>query len=78
MCLKIFTSYAYLHGLQDAAVVRRSNILTLVAEFLRVTPSALLYKTKLLKESCTVFLDPDGTTDDRDDLAKTIRCPSLG
>ncbi|KAI9438359.1 glycosyltransferase family 2 protein [Lactarius indigo] len=61
----------------DAAVVRNQDTLALVADFLGVTPSALetalSYKTKLVKkELCTVFLDPDGAADNRDDLAKTL------
>ncbi len=62
---------------EDAAIVRNTNILEVVAEFLGVQPSALestmSYKTKLVKkELCTVFLDPDGASDNRDDLAKTL------
>ncbi|KAJ8519110.1 hypothetical protein ONZ45_g3931 [Pleurotus djamor] len=62
---------------EDAAVVRNTDILEVVADFLGVQPSALestlSYKTKLLKkELCTVFLDPDGASDNRDDLAKTL------
>ena len=64
------------HRNEDAVVVRNTDILALVAEFLGVTPSAseiaLSYKTKLFKELCTVFLDPDGAIDNRDDLAKTL------
>ncbi|KZV71243.1 glycosyltransferase family 2 protein [Peniophora sp. CONT] len=61
----------------DAAVVRNQDVLHLVAEFLGVLPAALetalSYKTKLVKkELCTVFLDPDGAADNRDDLAKTL------
>ncbi|KAI6019144.1 glycosyltransferase family 2 protein [Pisolithus marmoratus] len=61
----------------DAAVVRNVDSLALVAEFLGVQPSALenalSYKTKLVKkELCTVFLDQDGASDNRDDLAKTL------
>ena len=61
----------------DAAVVRNVDVLTIVAEFLGVQTSALetalSYKTKLVKkELCTVFLDPDGASDNRDDLAKTL------
>ncbi|KAH9984858.1 glycosyltransferase family 2 protein [Russula vinacea] len=53
----------------DAAVVRNQEVLALVAEFW----TALSYKTKLVKkELCTVFLDPDGAADNRDDLAKTL------
>jgi hypothetical protein len=70
----------------DAAVVRDMEILVIVSEFLGVQPSALestpsrrvAYKTKLVKkELCTVFLDPDGASDNRDDLAK-IRQPIRG
>ncbi|KAI0049900.1 glycosyltransferase family 2 protein [Auriscalpium vulgare] len=62
---------------EDAAVVRNTDVLALVADFLGVTTSALetalSYKTKLVKkELCTVFLDPDGASDNRDDLAKTL------
>ena len=58
------------HRNEDAAVVRNTDILAIVAEFLGVTAQALeialSYKTKLLKkELCTVFLDPDGATDNR-------------
>ncbi|KAL1757372.1 glycosyltransferase family 2 protein [Schizophyllum commune] len=65
------------HRNEDAAVVRNVDELEIVAEFLGVTPatleSALSYKTKLVKkELCTVFLDPDGASDNRDDLAKTL------
>jgi chitin synthase len=61
----------------DAAVVRNTDVLELVAEFLGVMPSALetalSYRTKLVKkELCTIFLDPDGAADNRDDLAKTL------
>ena len=61
----------------DAAVVRNVDVLGIVAEFLGVQPpaleSTLAYKTKLVKkELCTVFLDPDGASDNRDDLAKTL------
>ena len=61
----------------DAAVVRNMDVLGIVAEFLGVQPpaleSTLAYKTKLVKkELCTVFLDPDGASDNRDDLAKTL------
>ncbi|KAG6380450.1 P-loop containing nucleoside triphosphate hydrolase protein [Boletus reticuloceps] len=61
----------------DAAVVRNVDVLGIVAEFLGVQPSALettlAYKTKLVKrELCTVFLDTDGASDNRDDLAKTL------
>ena len=62
---------------EDAAVVRNMDVLNIVAEFLGVSPAALestfSYKTKLVKkELCTVFLDPDAASDNRDDLAKTL------
>ncbi len=65
------------HRNEDAAVVRNMDVLAIVADFLGVQASdlesALSYKTKLLKkELCTVFLDPDGASDNRDDLAKTL------
>ncbi|KAI9456725.1 P-loop containing nucleoside triphosphate hydrolase protein [Boletus coccyginus] len=55
----------------DPAVVRNIDVLGIVAEFLGVQPSALestlSYKTKLVKkELCTVFMDPDGASDNRD------------
>jgi chitin synthase len=63
----------------DAAIVHNQDVLALVAELLSITPSALetpsalSYKTKLVKkELCTVFLDPDGAADNRDDLARTL------
>ena len=62
---------------EDAAVVRNLDVLDIVSDFLGVQPyaleQALSYKTKLVKkELCTVFLDPDGASDNRDDLAKTL------
>ncbi|KAF8345668.1 glycosyltransferase family 2 protein, partial [Amanita rubescens] len=62
---------------EDAAVVRNTDVLEIVSEFLGIQSSALevalSYKTKLVKkELCTVFLDPDGASDNRDDLAKTL------
>jgi chitin synthase len=62
---------------EDAAVVRNHETLNVVAEFLGVQPAALenalSYKAKMVrKELCTVFLDPDGASDNRDDLAKTL------
>ncbi|KIK28141.1 hypothetical protein PISMIDRAFT_7668, partial [Pisolithus microcarpus 441] len=61
----------------DAAVVHNVDTLALVAESLGVQPSALKnalsYKTKLVKkELCTVFLDSDGASDNRNNLAKTL------
>ena len=65
------------HRNEDAAVVRNTELLEIVSDFLGIHPSALeaalSYKTKLVKkELCTVFLDPDGASDNRDDLAKTL------
>ncbi|RXW18316.1 hypothetical protein EST38_g7538 [Candolleomyces aberdarensis] len=65
------------HRNEDAAVVRNTDVLGVVADFLGVSPAALegvlSYKTKLVKkELCTVFLDVDGASDNRDDLAKTL------
>ncbi|KDQ56608.1 glycosyltransferase family 2 protein [Jaapia argillacea MUCL 33604] len=65
------------HRNEDAAVVRNTDVLDIVADFLGVTSAdlegALSYRTKLVKkELCTVFLDPDGASDNRDDLAKTL------
>jgi chitin synthase len=63
----------------NAAVVYNQDVLALVTKLLSITPSALetasvlSYKTKLVKkELCTVFLDPDGAADNRDDLARTL------
>ncbi|KAK6995982.1 glycosyltransferase family 2 protein [Favolaschia claudopus] len=65
------------HRNEDAAVVRNTDVLDLVAEFLGVHPSSLeqtlSYRTKLVKkELCTVFLDADGASDNRDELAKNL------
>ncbi|EIW53333.1 glycosyltransferase family 2 protein [Trametes versicolor FP-101664 SS1] len=65
------------HRNEDAAVVRNLDVLEIVSEFLGVQAAALeatlSYKTKLVKkELCTVFLDPDGASDNRDELAKTL------
>lgn len=62
---------------EDAAVVRNLDVLQIVAEFLGVQPAALevalTYRTRLMKkELCTVFLDPDGAADNRDELAVTL------
>ncbi|KAI0089472.1 glycosyltransferase family 2 protein [Irpex rosettiformis] len=65
------------HRNEDAAVVRNLDILDIVAEFLGVQSAALevalTYRTRLVKkELCTVFLDPDGAADNRDELAITL------
>ncbi|KAF4613327.1 hypothetical protein D9613_010804 [Agrocybe pediades] len=65
------------HRNEDAAVVRNTDLLEIVADFLGIQPAALenalSYRTKFVKkELCTVFLDPDGASENRDDLAKTL------
>lgn len=65
------------HRNEDAAVVRNTDLLELVSEFLGVSSSALeivlSYKTKLVKkELCTVFLDAEAAAENRDELAKTL------
>ncbi|TDL27931.1 glycosyltransferase family 2 protein [Rickenella mellea] len=65
------------HRNEDAAVVRNTDILDIVSEFLGVQPAALetalSCKMKLVKkELCTVFLDAEGASDNRDDLAKML------
>ncbi|KAF7347345.1 Glycosyltransferase family 2 protein [Mycena venus] len=62
---------------EDAAVVRNTDVCELVSDFLGVHPgdleAAMSYRTKLVKkELCTVFLDPDGASDNRDELAKML------
>lgn len=62
---------------EDAAVVRNIDTLEIAADFLGIQSaaleSALSYRTKMVKkELCTVFLDPDGASDNRDDLAKAL------
>ncbi|KAL5497865.1 hypothetical protein ACEPAH_2796 [Sanghuangporus vaninii] len=62
---------------EDAAVVKNTDVLETVAEFLGVQPqaleNALSCKMKLVKkELCTIFLDPDGASDNRDELAKIL------
>jgi chitin synthase len=62
---------------EDAAAIWNTDVLEIVADFLGAQPyaleAALSYKTKLLKkELCTVFLDPDGASNNRDNLAKTL------
>ncbi|KAF7319245.1 Glycosyltransferase family 2 protein [Mycena chlorophos] len=65
------------HRNEDAAVVRNTDVCEIVADFLGIhaqdLESSLSLKTKLVKkELCTVFLDPDGAADNRDDLAKSL------
>ncbi|KAG9288293.1 hypothetical protein G9A89_021324 [Geosiphon pyriformis] len=62
---------------QDAAFVKNVETLDLVAEFLgveaRSLETVLTYKTKLIKkEMCTIFLDVENASIQRDDLAKAL------
>lgn len=62
---------------EDAAVVKNVDVLETVSEFLGVQPqaleNALSCKMKMVKkELCTVFLDPEGASENRDDLAKIL------
>ena len=64
------------HKNEGATVVRNLD-LDIVSDFLGIQlyalKQALSYKTKLVKkELCTVFLDPNGASDNRDDLVKTL------
>lgn len=61
----------------DAAVVRNWDVLETVAEFLGVSPHDLegifnCKTTVIQKDVCTVFLDPEGASANRDDLAKAL------
>lgn len=61
----------------DAAVVKNTDVLAIVSDFLGVQPTALesvlSYKTKLVKSDVlTIFLDAEGASDNRDDLAKNL------
>ncbi|KAF8198694.1 glycosyltransferase family 2 protein [Mycena galopus ATCC 62051] len=65
------------HRNADSAVVRNADVCEIIAEFLGIhrdtLEHALSYRTTLVKkELCTVFLDPTGASDNRDDLAKTL------
>ena len=58
------------HHNEDAAVVRSTDLLDIITDFLGIQPAALeaalSYRTKLLKkELYTVFLNPDGAFCDR-------------
>ncbi|THU94364.1 hypothetical protein K435DRAFT_860641 [Dendrothele bispora CBS 962.96] len=59
---------------EDAAVIRNTEVRAIFADLLDVQPSELLsYRSKLVKkEMCTIFLDPDGASDNRDELAKFL------
>ncbi|CAG8558760.1 8590_t:CDS:2, partial [Racocetra fulgida] len=62
---------------KEAASVKNLDVLNLVADFLGLDPrsleNVLTYKTKLIKkEICTVFLDADAASIQRDDFAKAL------
>jgi chitin synthase len=62
---------------EDAAVVKNSEVLAIVSDFLGVKASqlesVLSYKTKLAKKELrTVFLDSEGASDNRDGLANNL------
>lgn len=62
---------------EEAAIVRNTDVLETVAEFLGVTITALegclSYKSKLIhKELCTIFLDTEAAAANRDELAQTL------
>lgn len=61
----------------EVAIVKNFDILEIVADFLGLHASTLegilTYKTKLIKkEACTVFLDADGSRNQRDELARCL------
>ncbi|KAI9569827.1 hypothetical protein HD554DRAFT_2019823, partial [Boletus coccyginus] len=61
----------------DATIVRNINVLDIIVKFLGVQPSTLesmlSYRMKLVKkELYTIFMDPDGASDNHDDLSKTL------
>ncbi|KAK0523106.1 Chitin synthase, class 8 [Tilletia horrida] len=65
------------HRTQDSASVRNPELLATVADFLGIETKSLeeslTYKTKMIKnEICTILLDADGASANRDDLAKSL------
>ncbi|RHZ77100.1 hypothetical protein Glove_186g151 [Diversispora epigaea] len=63
--------------LKEAAFVKNQEVLDLVSDFLgmdsRSLESILTYKTKLIKkEMCTIFLDSENASKQRDDLANIL------
>ncbi|CAO1621032.1 unnamed protein product [Sympodiomycopsis kandeliae] len=65
------------HRTQDAASVRNHDVLATAAQLLGVEAKqleeALTYKTKLIRgEVCTIVLDADGASGNRDELAKAM------
>lgn len=62
---------------QEACVVKNTDILDIVAIMLGVSPTkletCLTYKLKLIgKEVCTIFLNPQAASEQRDDLARAL------
>ncbi|KAE9407584.1 P-loop containing nucleoside triphosphate hydrolase protein [Gymnopus androsaceus JB14] len=62
---------------EDAAVVRNTDVCAFVADFLGVHPSHLeqslaCHSKMVKKEMCTIFLDPEGASENRDELAKAL------
>ncbi|KAI9293616.1 hypothetical protein K502DRAFT_366558 [Neoconidiobolus thromboides FSU 785] len=65
------------HTGDDAALIKNTDVLDLVADFLGLHPGTLegllTYKTKIIKkEACTVFLDAAQAVVQRDDLARCL------
>ncbi|CAG8492693.1 1103_t:CDS:2 [Cetraspora pellucida] len=61
----------------ETASIKNLDVLNLVADFLGLDPrsleNVLTYKTKLIKkEMCTIFLDADAASIQRDDFAKAL------
>jgi chitin synthase len=62
---------------QEACVVKNTDVLDIVAVMLGVPPSkletCLTYKLKMIgKEVCTIFLNPQAASEQRDDLARAL------
>jgi len=62
---------------QEPATIRNSDVLQTVAGYLGISAKALeeslTYKTKMIKsEVCTILLDTDGASANRDELAKSL------
>ncbi|KAI7891847.1 chitin synthase [Mucor mucedo] len=62
---------------QEACIVKNTDVLDIVAVMLGVSPSklemCLTYKLKLIgKEVCTMFLNPQAASEQRDDLARAL------
>jgi chitin synthase len=64
---------------QDAAIIKNTDSLTIVADLLGVDPNSLMstltYKSKLIKRDITtLFLDPEQASKQRDDLVQSLYC----